>query len=269
MTSKKNWTWTDNYTISSYDTDPWQSASVPSIFQFMQETAYNHANHLEFGYVHLKDNNQFWVLSRLLLKMERFPTWTERINLTTWAVGTDRLFALRDFRITDQENKVIGNATTSWLILDMEKRRPQKPTPLATQQHLFPKERSLDTNAGKVPTIDTPTPNPRFTVTYSDLDLYNHVNNCKYIQWLMDCFPLSHHQHHQLSEILVNFNAETLWGEEICISQQPTALNETGTGGSDAIGFIHNIDRCNDNKTVCSIQTTWKKTENKYRPPDV
>jgi hypothetical protein len=52
--SKKKWIWADEYLIRSYEVDAMGRASLHTLSKFMQETAYNHANHLEFGYVHFK-----------------------------------------------------------------------------------------------------------------------------------------------------------------------------------------------------------------------
>src|SRR5690606_14573495 len=92
-------------------------------FYLMQEIAWEHANELGFGYEQLKARNQFWVLSRLKVRINRRPCWTEGVKLETWSRGTDGFFGYRDYNFIDKTGKPIVQATSSWLILDSETKR--------------------------------------------------------------------------------------------------------------------------------------------------
>jgi acyl-ACP thioesterase len=50
---------------------------------------------------------------------------------------------------------------------------------------------------------------------YSDLDVNNHVNNSKYIDWFTDQIPLETHQKGILSEISVSYSQEIRSGETV------------------------------------------------------
>ena len=99
--------WTDQYLITSYEVDSRGKAPVTSILRFLQETAYIHAFKLGWGYEQLQENKTFWVLSRMLIKMKRYPAWREKINIRTWGTGVEGLFAYRDFRISDEQDNII------------------------------------------------------------------------------------------------------------------------------------------------------------------
>ncbi len=91
---------------------------------FFQEMAYHHANQLGFGYDDLKEKQTFWVLSRMKIRIDQYPVWDDKVSVETWHRGMERLFGLRDFRVMDQSGKILGKATTAWLILDSQTRRP-------------------------------------------------------------------------------------------------------------------------------------------------
>lgn len=94
--------------------------STSFMFYQMQDIAWEHADILGFGYNHLKEEQQFWVLSRLLVKISRRPNWGEDFTLETWSRGTDGFFAYRDYRFIDNEGNILIQGTSSWLVLDLK-----------------------------------------------------------------------------------------------------------------------------------------------------
>lgn len=262
MTAKSNterkWAWTDEYSISSYEVAADSKATLYTLGKFMQETAYNHANHLEFGYAQLKEKNLFWVLSRLLIKIGRYPGWGEKIQIRTWPTGVERLFAFRDFLILDEGGAPIGAAGSAWLVLDAVKRRPQRPGDLKLlmeKSSLFPQERALENRPEKIADLSAPEEGPVFPVRYSDLDLYDHVNNAKYMQWILDGYPMQMHREFEVTDFEINFLSESKMGDEISI-QTETAEHP---GPASAPAFGHCIKRKADNRNICLARAIWRK----------
>jgi len=245
----RQWVWTDQYLVTSYDVDVHGKTPLPAIARFFQETAYNHANHLEFGYEHLKSKNLFWVLSRLSIRMEKYPSWRDHISIRTWAAGIDRLFALRDFLVFDEQGQTLGRATSSWLILDQEKRRPQRQDLLKERSRFFPKERVLEENAAKIPFVENARVGYPFPVRYSDLDLYNHVNNARYMQWIIDGFPIDILYRYRLTHFEINFLAEARMGDQIVIHTQDLS--------TEPLFFRHSVRSGVDDREFCLAQTRW------------
>ena len=122
--------WEDEYAISFYEVDTKNEVFLPILWSFMQETAWHHADHLKVGYSDLAEHNSFWALSRLFIQMDEYPRWGDKIRVKTWLAGMGRLFALRDFSITNSKGKIISTARSAWLVLDFKSRRPQRVEPL-------------------------------------------------------------------------------------------------------------------------------------------
>jgi acyl-ACP thioesterase len=246
------WTWEDEYLVSSYEVDARAQMPLPTLGKFMQETAYNHANHLEFGYAQLKEKGLFWVLARLLIVVNRYPGWGERIRVRTWPSGQEGLFGYRDFQVLDEQDHVIGGAGSGWLILDAEKRRPQRQELLREVSRLFPTERALEQRPAKIPPLSEPETGPFFPVRYSDLDLYDHVNNAKYMQWIMDNYPEDMHRQYEVEVFEINFVSEAKMGDEVAIhTEKPKSPDQA---------FRHSIKRKSDNRDVCLASATWRKS---------
>ena len=117
-------THTKKFTISSYDLNPGSQARLTTIANFFQEMAYQHADQLGFGYRDLKEAQIYWVLSRMKIRMNNYPVWDDQIRVETWHNGMERLFGIRDFKVVDAAGNILGIATSAWLILDAQTRRP-------------------------------------------------------------------------------------------------------------------------------------------------
>jgi acyl-ACP thioesterase len=243
--------WEDEYSISFDEVDTKNEAFLPVLWSFMQETAWHHADHLRLGYSDLKEHQYFWVLSRLSIQMEEYPRWGDQIKVKTWLTGTGRLFALRQFSIADFKGKVIGTAKSAWLVLDLKSRKPQKIGPVFKHiEHLFnglpPPE-----VPPKVPVPVHPRMEKSYTVRYSDIDMHHHVNNIKYIEWILDSFPFEMNQTHQIHTFEINFLAESSCGDAIAIHSE--TLQES------APTVLHHVIRKDDGRELCRARTGWRR----------
>ncbi len=243
--------WEDEYSISFYEVDTKNEVFLPVLWSFMQETAWHHADHLRVGYSDLMGQQCFWVLSRLSVRMEEYPRWGDRIKVKTWLTGTGRLFALRQFSITDLTGKILGAARSAWLILDVKSRKPQKIEPVFKHlRHLFDFLPSTE-EPEKLPTPLRPESKKFYEVCYSDIDVHHHVNNIKYIEWILDSAPFEMNRTHQIHTFEVNFLAESSCGDPISIQTQ--AIQESPPV------FLHRVSREGEGKELCRARTGWKK----------
>ena len=197
------------------ETNLYNRLKLSNLFLYMQDVAAKHAAQYHFGFDDLAVHDVFWVLSRVWIKVDRLPETDETINIITWPRGTDKLFALRDFKIYDDNTNEIGNATTSWLIVNKESFRPQKPVLL--DDLVYPDiEPALTENAQKVNTPDDIVHSYQHTARFSDLDVNNHVNNSRYVDWLLDALT-NNENNFKGCEFLINFNSQISQGDKLDI----------------------------------------------------
>ncbi len=225
-------TYSQSFQISSFDLNPNATARLTSIANYLQEMAYQHAKRLNWGFHDLEKKNVAWVLSRFHLKLHLLPGWDDTITIETWPRGVDRLFAIRDFKITNENGDLIGDATTYWLIVDINTHRPTRITEdiikLVTRE-----ETVFDAKSEKLEIPGELSEVHKRTVGFSDLDIVGHVNNVKYMEWCMDAIPLETHLKHELAELEINFLHEAKYGEEIQLnlsnSDQSFMVNAVNT----------------------------------------
>jgi medium-chain acyl-[acyl-carrier-protein] hydrolase len=210
-------TWKENFKVHTFDADFNNRIKLSSIFNFMQDAASNNANQLKFGFNDLSEKGQTWVLSRALIKIFDSVSFNDDIVVETWPKGVDRLFALRDFNLYNVAGKLIGIATTAWLLIDIKTLRP---TRLNDFNHKIPPV-TVKPAIDMVPDKITPCPGKEiageFTAGYSDIDLNRHVNNVKYIEYILDSFSEDFYANKKISSLQINFLSELKLGEKISV----------------------------------------------------
>jgi len=241
--------WKDEYKIHSYQVDINSKATLVALCQLLQESAWQHAEHLELGFSHLKEKNFIWVLARQLIRVSSYPKWGDTIEVHTWPTGKDRIFCYRDFRIIDPGGSVAAEATTTWFVIDLVTRKPQK---TVHYYHLeLPEEVELvfPNRLNKLEPLDSEDFIKLIQVSYGDLDMHKHVNNLRYLEWMINCLPLEFLSTHILKEIEINYMSEASYKDEITVSYEKKGKSN----------FFHRIMRKNDRLEICRGKTTWEQ----------
>ncbi|MDD5066616.1 MAG: thioesterase [bacterium] len=242
--------WKEEFRIKSYEVDMKGKATLTALCNYFQDAAGNHADALEGGMSFLLERNQIWVLSRMLVRMEILPRWNEKILVETWSKGADGLFALRDFLVLDAKGKTLGKATTGWLIIDLNTRRPQR-LDTFIKQWPFTKEREgLDEKLERLALCKPEKESLPFRVRVSDLDINNHVNNVKYAEWIMDDFGMEMRTKYDIASFEINYQAEAFYNDEVFIRSERIPEEQPV--------FLNAVIRKSDNKEICRVRTGWK-----------
>jgi len=188
------------------------------MFYQMQDIAWEHARILGFGYEHLKKDNQFWVLARLLVKISRRPEWGEDFELETWSRGTDGFFAYRDYCFIDKDGCPIIKGTSSWLILDTSSKRIVR----LSDFRKFPEynESILGINPGKV---NSPQNNDQLIFTpvlFNEIDINQHFNTGRYLERIIDAYDFAFHEKNELAGLEVNFLKEGMPEDNLAVRKE-------------------------------------------------
>jgi acyl-ACP thioesterase len=242
--------WKESFAIRSYEVDCRGRLSIISIFNFMQEAASRHANALGVSIQQLLNENKTWLLSRLKLKMHAYPAWTDRLEVLTWPSGTKSLFALRDFHLKDQNHQTICAAVSAWLVIDIEKRRPVRIGSFIDRLNPLTDEHILSADLDKLPLQKQYEHQRGIRVRRRDLDINQHANNAAYVEWILESIPAAVHDNFVLSELEINFLAESFLDNLIiarCHQQD-----------SSPIQFHHSLLRETDEQELLRAQTVWQ-----------
>jgi acyl-ACP thioesterase len=241
--------WLERIRAHSYDVDFAKRSSPEAICRWFLEAAWNHAEQLGIGYAHLARYNLLWVLSRLVVQIDRHAAWGETVELSTWPRGVSGVFALRDFELHDSTGHRSVAGSSSWLVLDAASHRPQRLDKLPFEMPAQLTRVAVGREAQKLPEFKKANRPPVLSTRarYSDIDVNSHVNSARYVGWLLDAYPAEFHHRHALQSIELNYVGETRWEDSVSVlSEEKSPLR-----------FNHSITNSKEVE-VCRAELAWQ-----------
>lgn len=188
-----------------------------------------HAADRGFGIATLNEDHFTWVLSRLAVEITgEMPSAYDKFSIETWVENVYKLFTDRDFAIINAKGEPIGYARSVWAMIGMETRKPADLLTLhgggITNYICTEKECPID-KPGRVK-VTTAEPDARVMARYSDIDINGHVNSIRYIEHILDLFPLSMFSERCLKRFEVAYVAESYFGDELSFYKEQKSENE-------------------------------------------
>lgn len=183
------------YRVRSYETGVRNRLSLPSVCNYLQEAAGEHAERLGFGILELQARGISWMLARLHLKLARDVPWGADVKVVTWPSGLKgRLVALRDFRLFAADGDPILEGVSEWLTVDLAAQRIVRPS--EDFARLVPPDVARVALAatdghGKFAALAKVDQTARILVRRADHDFNDHVNNVHYVEWALEALPES------------------------------------------------------------------------------
>ena len=241
--------WTERLKIRSYDVDFTRRATGASLCRYFLEAAWNHAEALGVRFQHLGKEGKLWVLSRLRIEVRRAPEWGSEARLRTWPRATQTLFAMRDFEVTDDAETVLAAGSSAWLVLDATSKRPRRLNVLLAGLAGLDGKAVLGRDPQKLADGQEGEEVFSLKVRYADIDVNRHVNSGRYIEWMLDTYPLEFHRQHRLRVLEINFLSETLEGEEVSV--RAWQVGE---------GIYGHLLRKSGGGEICRARLEWEET---------
>jgi acyl-ACP thioesterase len=191
------------------------------LLRYFQEAAFEHANNLGVGYNKLQDENVFWVLSGMWLETGILPGFDASVTVKTWPRGINKLYSLRDFQLYHNGQEV-AKATSLWLMVDVKTKRIVRPERFMTNIS-FPTQRVFSDDFSSIEQIKEKRLIEERRVRYSDLDINRHVNNIRYVEWILDAISDLRCEK-IISTLKIQYLGEFLENEKILIYCEQTDL---------------------------------------------
>jgi acyl-ACP thioesterase len=226
--------WSESCLVRFGAVDKSDSMTLNSIFNFFQEAAISHAECLGVGRKAMASTNQVWLLSRMSVHVDRRPRFGETVTVRTWPRGAEKLFTRRDYDILDANGQAAVRASSSWLIVDIIKRRPLRPQSLLEN---MPRNEGLDALPAAAVGLEENLSlqkcreHPAF---YTDVDANGHVNNISYIRWIEDAINPEMLEQAKQMRMDINYLNEILRNEITSLWAAP--IETTPTAGETPAG---------------------------------
>jgi len=241
------------FDLRYFEMDKSGEASPTTILTLLEETAADHCYSIGHSLYDLLEQNVGWVLLSGFLKMERYPKYKEKITIRTWISSYSAIRGFRENIIYDEDHNIIGRGKGLWVFYDIKKRRPTKIWNEFKEKWPAYNEQSVTQDiTKKIEAIDSAEITKEFKVNLYDTDTNKHVNNIRYLQWLMESLPENIIDDYYLYAVDGRFITEAHYGD--------TIISSTKRGDEDN-SFIHTIKTKDNNKICATGKTFWKKVQ--------
>ncbi|RVX12526.1 Palmitoyl-acyl carrier protein thioesterase, chloroplastic [Vitis vinifera] len=240
--------------IRSYEVGPDKTATLESILNLLQETALNHVWMSGllgngFGATHgMMRNNLIWVVSRMQVQLDHYPIWGEVVEIDTWVGASGKNGMRRDWLIRSHATgQIFARATSTWVMMNQQTRRLSK-MPEEVRAEISPwfieKQAIKEDVPEKIVKLDDKAKyvNSNLKPKRSDLDMNHHVNNVKYVRWMLETIPDQFLESHQLSSIILEYRRECGSSDivqSLCEPDEAAILKEGGQQQPNEIKLLN------------------------------
>ncbi len=186
-----------------------------------------HAAERGFGIAEINENHYTWVLSRLAIELEDMPRQYEDFTIHSWIENVYRLFTDRNFELVNKDGKTIGYARSVWAMISMETRKPADLLSLhgeSLNQYASDRECPI-AKPGRIKVAQSE-PVAEYLTKYSDIDINGHVNSIKYIEHILDLFPMDTFKEKSVRRFEMAYVAESYYGDTLSFYLEEKTENE-------------------------------------------
>ena len=218
-----------DFKVEPFEEDIMGALSWGTLGKLLLRAASYHAGAHGFGFDDVNTKSHAWVLSRLVIDMDRMPRINEAYSIETWVTRVYRQFTDRHFDIVTPEGERFGQTTSIWALIDMQSRQPADLTALPDGGFgdvMLP-ERAICIAGPSRMRLSKEAPRvASHTAAYSDLDINGHTNSIKYIEHILDLFPMDTFKDKQVKRFEMAYVAESYYGDTLSFYLEEKNENE-------------------------------------------
>lgn len=155
------------------------------------------------------------------------PREYESFSIQTWVENVYRLFTDRNFAILDHEGNAVGYARSVWAMISMETRKPADLLTLhggSITDYVCDKDCPIS-KPGRIKVTEK-TPLVEYRTKYSDIDINGHVNSIKYIEHILDLFPIEVFKEKRVKRFEMAYVAESYYGDTLSFYREEVGEGE-------------------------------------------
>ncbi|XP_075490006.1 palmitoyl-acyl carrier protein thioesterase, chloroplastic-like [Primulina tabacum] len=259
-----------NFSIRSYEIGADRTASIETLMNHLQETALNHVKSeglLDDGFGStpgMSKNNLIWVVAKMQLLVDRYPVWGDVVQVTTWVAASGKNGMRRDWLVRDTNTgDVLSRASSLWVMMNKETRKLSKIPEEVREEissYFLEYPPVVDEDSRKFPKLNESTADSfrtGLTPRWNDLDVNQHVNNVKYIGWILESTPSTVLETLELARVTLEYRRECT---KDSVLESLTSIVENEVGDLANSGFIEcqHLLRLEGGGEIVKARTDWR-----------
>jgi medium-chain acyl-[acyl-carrier-protein] hydrolase len=210
----------------------------------LQLTAAAHSEVGGISFTDMQEFNQAWVLSRMRVEITELPKWRDIVTVKTWINSLENSRSVRALEMHVNGKKIIGSETF-WAVFNTKIRRPEALALPYQHFELYPEDKATAAGFSRINLTHEKEMVFERTVFLSDLDIVNHANNVKYLEWCLDLVDENKILSKGIKSFEMNFLKELSFKDKVIIHE---SINDSNT--------IFSITK--EDKTCFALQLNWE-----------
>ncbi|KRN88484.1 acyl-[acyl-carrier-protein] thioesterase [Ligilactobacillus ceti] len=235
----------EKHRVLYYETDLKGRLKISNLFDLLMVVADNQSTQLGLSLEDLAQRNRGWVVMQHHLDVKRIPKNGELLTLTTQADHYNRFVGYRDFYIYDEQAVEIAHLQTVLVMIDQTTRKliSIEASEIEPFGATYVKKRRRLPTPLKQTTYQS---DKTYRVRYLDIDINQHVNNVRYLDWIFDSLSYDFLNEHEIVSLNIQYKKEINYGKIVHseMTYQPELLTS-----------YHQITQ--DNETSCLAEIKW------------
>ena len=211
---------TYTYQVMPQDLDGKRHFRAVALEMMLLNIAGKAADDRNFGAFKMIDNGGIsWVLLKFAVEMDTMPAEDEILTINTWVENVGSLLTTRNYEIRNSAGEIMGYATSEWTLINLVSRRPMN---IAADNAIADCATGVKVPVAlpgrlTVPEPDQNTPRHTVKVSYSDIDFNGHTNSMRYLQWMLDAYPIEKIYESRMARLELIYVHEVLYGETVIV----------------------------------------------------
>lgn len=244
-----------NNHVHYYETNSQRRASPITVLNYFEEVAARQSEECGYGLGKLMSRGLIWILTNWSMQVQRYPGWMEDVLVETKVCSFDRFNAFREFKITDKNKNVLVTAASRWIFYDINRKRPVRVPPEIAEAFGVELKQAADRKFTEIEASELYEHRMEFRVRLSDIDMNRHVNNTRYVEWMLEAVPVHIHHEYFPASLEVAYKKETVYGAQIISYAEQKSKN------NGHIEFLHTVADKTTGAELARAVTIWRKSE--------
>ena len=231
--------YSSNYKIGLDDIGVNNEISNKAILRIMEDVSGFHSASIGYGLFEIETKKRAWMILDWKMKVIKRPKYMDDIKAETWSRKVERLYAYRDFQLKDKDGNIIAIATSRWIFVDTDRRRPVRLT--SDISDLYESEPVKCVFEEEIE--DVKCENYLFEKDYyiqrRDIDMNEHMHNLNYLDMAYEILPEDIYKNKVFDNVRIVYKKEIVYGEKVeCYYSQENDRHIVTAKSNDKINAI-------------------------------
>ena len=186
----------------------------------LENAACSHSEVAGFGINQMEQTHLSWVLLQWKVKILKRVLYNTPILVKTWAKAANKCLTYRDFEMYDENNELLGVASTKWSMVNTQTGRIARITPEIINCYSPEDSRNVFEEVD-IPKLREPEcveniqPSYTFTVSRRDIDMNQHMHNLYYLDYAVEALPEEVYQNLDCNQFEIMYKNGAKLGETV------------------------------------------------------